>query len=95
MESLPLFSSTSSEKSHVDETDESIVIDEPRNHGELHHRDEAEKESSTGSVIGDISVFRDFFLAAFSDGYNNVRTLSLLLAVSSGGPPLRRLCTCG
>ena len=65
---------TSSEK----EVDEGILVDDsddaPRGDRSEHRRDEADNESSsTGSVIGDISVFRDFFLAAFADGYYKVR----------------------
>jgi hypothetical protein len=26
------------------------------------------------SLFGEVSIYRDFFFAAFSDGYNNVRT---------------------
>jgi hypothetical protein len=43
---------------------------------DLSLRDEAEKVASSipsTSIIGDFSVFRDFFLAAFSDGYYKVR----------------------
>ena len=41
-----------------------------------------EEGPSVSSVIHDISAFRDFFLSAFSDGYNNVsdQILCLLLA---------------
>lgn len=82
MESLPLFSDASFEKlQDSDETEESIVIDDPRDHQEQQNRDEAEKLSYTGSAIGDIAIFRDFFLAAFSDGYYNVRTLSIVGSV--------------
>lgn len=30
------------------------------------------RHSDGSSMFGDVSIFRDFFLAAFSDGYNNV-----------------------
>ena len=39
-------------------------------------RDEAEKGApspANNSILGDFSLFRDFFLAAFSDGYYKVR----------------------
>jgi hypothetical protein len=41
---------------------------------EVNLRDDAEKNSSSvsSSIIGDFAVFRDFFLAAFSDGYYKV-----------------------
>jgi len=51
-----------------DATDKSIVLDEEP-------REKPEKDAAAGqssNVFGDIAVFRDFFLAAFSDGYYNV-----------------------
>jgi hypothetical protein len=41
---------------------------------EVSLRDDAEKSSSpaSNSIIGDFSMLRDFFLAAFSDGYYKV-----------------------
>lgn len=44
---------------------------DPVEHGP--QRESADHESSPG-MFGDIRVFRDFFLAAFSDGYHNVRS---------------------
>jgi hypothetical protein len=90
MESLPLFLDASSEKPQdTDGIDKGIVIpvDEIQCHREQQRRDEAETETSTGCVMGDIAIFRDFFLAAFSDGYYNVR-ISIV-----GGVILRLACT--
>lgn len=41
---------------------------------EVSTRDDADKHgsSSGNNIIGDFAVFRDFFLAAFSDGYYKV-----------------------
>lgn len=36
-------------------------------------RECVDKETLPFAMFGDIRVFRDFFLAAFSDGYHNVR----------------------
>lgn len=75
------------ETSHGDEKkfdissrgDEEIVItfdddDAQGFRGEMGLRDDAEKNSSStgNSIIGDFTVLRDFFLAAFSDGYYKV-----------------------
>jgi len=51
-----------------------------------HQRDRADQGPSHPTVFGDIGVFRDFFLAAFSDGYYNVRPYHLhwlLVSLSS------------
>ena len=45
-------------------------------------QEEAEKRGPTSTnrgIIGDLSVFRDFFLAAFSDGYYKVSCCLLKL----------------
>jgi len=79
-----------------DEMDEGIMMDEegeagdepsskradPEGHG--NQRDSAaDSESSPISMFGDIGVFRDFFLAAFSDGYYNVRCFLILASIRS------------
>jgi hypothetical protein len=47
---------------------------DPEEHG--CQRESTDSETSHLGMFGDIRVFRDFFLAAFSDGYHNVRILS-------------------
>lgn len=42
-----------------------------------HQGDSADQGPSHPTVFGDIGVFRDFFVAAFSDGYYNVRPYHL------------------
>lgn len=63
--------------SEMDMTDDDDVAQELRDDSSL--RDEAEKETplpANNSILGDFSVLRDFFLAAFSDGCYKVRFAS-------------------
>jgi hypothetical protein len=61
------------------DADEGIVVDDddlPSLDGE--HDESSERTSAAaarlncGNLLGDLSLFRDFFMAAFSDGYSNV-----------------------
>jgi len=57
----------------VGEQDEEIVEmrdPEPRDD----KADSRRNSSPLMSMFGEVSIFRDFFLAAFSDGYNSVRS---------------------
>ena len=58
----------------VEEDDEEILEmrDDP---GQEPHEEKADsrRTSPLKSMFGEVSVFRDFFLAAFSDGYYSVR----------------------
>ena len=57
-----------------DIVDDDDVAQELRDDSSL--RDEAERGTplpANNSILGDFSLFRDFFLAAFSDGYYKVR----------------------
>lgn len=87
---MVLFTSGSYEgaqREHIysDEIDEGIVATEDDEGGEevsskrdnpdAQRESAAEQETPASSIFGDIGVFRDFFLAAFSDGYHNVRML--------------------
>lgn len=52
---------------------ESEVMPVEKDGAELHRQSTMEKyDGGSGSVWGNISIFKDFFLAAFSDGYQNV-----------------------
>jgi hypothetical protein len=57
--------------------DDDDVAQDHRDRDDSSFRDESEKGASAAtannSILGDFSVFRDFFLAAFSDGYYKVR----------------------
>lgn len=59
------------EETEITSDDDDVAQDSRE---EVSFRDDAEKNSSsTGtSIIGDFAVLRDFFLAAFSDGYYKV-----------------------
>jgi hypothetical protein len=65
------------------DVDEGIVVedDDSRDHLtslDREHDESSEKTSTAaarlncGNMLGDMSLFRDFFMAAFSDGYSNV-----------------------
>jgi hypothetical protein len=61
----------------IDITEDDDVAQDYRD--DLSLRDAAEKglhSTSGNNIIGDFSVFRDFFLAAFSDGYYKVSSTS-------------------
>ena len=62
----------------VEEDDEEIL--EMRDPGQEPHEEskaDARRTSPLKTMFGEVSVFRDFFLAAFSDGYYSVRCDSL------------------
>lgn len=54
----------------LDGDDEGIIADNPA----LEPADSTNVEKAkNNSIFGNMDIFRDFFLAAFSDGYYNVR----------------------
>ena len=72
------------------DADEGIVMEEGDEEGDeasskredpeaCHPRESAAQEppsQPSSNMFGDFGVFRDFFLAAFSDGYYNVRIIA-------------------
>lgn len=80
MASHPLFASASFE---ADDSDEGIVVAPNRDRAHTTEQEEREGDNAVviinasqqtdhSSVLGEISIMKDFFVSAFSDGYYSV-----------------------
>lgn len=73
-ESLPM--AANKQPSILDWDDEVVDFREPATSSastEQGKTADQQRDNSLSSMFGDITLFREFFLAAFSDGYNSVR----------------------
>lgn len=59
----------------LDGDDEGIIADNPTL--EPAENPNADCKAKNSSILGNMDIFKDFFLAAFSDGYYNVREIIL------------------